>query len=89
LKNGARFKIWTDFSVPANLNASVCAELDVNEDASTATTPIPVLTATEERNEARNWRTVIISGEEKRVDMKVIEPYKRVSQVPAMLDLQI
>ena len=40
---------------------------------------IPELTAAEERSEARHWRTVTVAGEERRIDMKVIEPYKRVS----------
>lgn len=39
---------------------------------------IPELTAAEERSEARHWRTVTVAGEERRIDMKVIEPYKRV-----------
>jgi len=44
-----------------------------------APVPIPELSAAEERNEARSWRSVVISGLERRIDMKVIEPYKRVS----------
>ncbi|KAE8742694.1 hypothetical protein FOCC_FOCC011726 [Frankliniella occidentalis] len=39
---------------------------------------IPELTAAEERSEARHWRTVTVAGDERRIDMKVIEPYKRV-----------
>jgi prune family protein 2 len=41
--------------------------------------PIPELSATEERTEARSWRSVVVAGLERRIDMKVIEPYKRVS----------
>jgi len=44
-----------------------------------APVPIPELSAAEERNEARSWRSVVIAGLERRIDMKVIEPYKRVS----------
>jgi hypothetical protein len=44
-----------------------------------APVPIPELSAAEERAEARSWRSVIVAGLERRIDMKVIEPYKRVS----------
>jgi hypothetical protein len=44
-----------------------------------ARVPIPELSATEERAEARSWRSVVVGGMERRIDMKVIEPYKRVS----------
>jgi prune family protein 2 len=40
--------------------------------------PIPELSAAEERSEARSWRSVVVAGLERRIDMKVIEPYKRV-----------
>ncbi|XP_063227835.1 uncharacterized protein LOC134533943 isoform X2 [Bacillus rossius redtenbacheri] len=40
--------------------------------------PIPELSAAEEKAEARNWRSCVIAGLERRIDMKVIEPYKRV-----------
>ncbi|XP_075224606.1 protein prune homolog 2 [Lycorma delicatula] len=39
---------------------------------------IPELTAEEERNEARNWQPCTVAGMERRIDMKVIEPFKRV-----------
>jgi hypothetical protein len=41
--------------------------------------PIPELSATEEQSEARSWRSIVVAGLERRIDMKVIEPYKRVS----------
>jgi hypothetical protein len=44
-----------------------------------ARVPIPELSAKEERAEARSWRSVVVAGLERRIDMKVIEPYKRVS----------
>lgn len=50
------------------------------DDADATPEAIPELTAVEERNEARHWRTVTVAGEERRIDMKVIEPYKRVSK---------
>ncbi|XP_038626024.1 protein prune homolog 2 isoform X2 [Tachyglossus aculeatus] len=39
---------------------------------------IPEYTAEEEREDNRLWRTVVIGEQEQRIDMKVIEPYKRV-----------
>lgn len=40
--------------------------------------PIPEYTAEEEREDSRCWKKVNVAGSEKRIDMKVIEPYKRV-----------
>ncbi|XP_045617952.1 protein prune homolog 2 isoform X2 [Procambarus clarkii] len=40
--------------------------------------PLPEYTATQEATEERSWRSVVISGIERRIDMKVIEPYKKV-----------
>lgn len=40
--------------------------------------PIPELTAEEERSESRNWQHCTVAGMERRIDMKVIEPFKRV-----------
>ncbi|XP_050716519.1 protein prune homolog 2-like isoform X2 [Eriocheir sinensis] len=40
--------------------------------------PLPEYTATQETTEERSWRSVVISGIERRIDMKVIEPYKKV-----------
>ncbi|XP_066037891.1 protein prune homolog 2 isoform X2 [Chamaea fasciata] len=39
---------------------------------------IPEYTAEEEREDNRLWRTVVIGEQEHRIDMKVIEPYKKV-----------
>ncbi|KAJ7335560.1 hypothetical protein JRQ81_013501 [Phrynocephalus forsythii] len=39
---------------------------------------IPEYTAEEEREDNRLWRTVVIGNQEQRIDMKVIEPYKKV-----------
>ncbi|XP_036595190.1 protein prune homolog 2 [Trichosurus vulpecula] len=39
---------------------------------------IPEYTAEEEREDNRLWRTIVIGEQEQRIDMKVIEPYKRV-----------
>nr|CAD7393810.1 unnamed protein product [Timema cristinae] len=40
--------------------------------------PIPELSAAEEIAEARSWRNCVVAGQERHIDMKVIEPYKRV-----------
>jgi len=39
---------------------------------------IPEISAQEEKDEERNWRAVVISGLERKIDLKVIEPYKKV-----------
>ncbi|CAN0320051.1 unnamed protein product [Bubo scandiacus] len=39
---------------------------------------IPEYTAEEEREDNRLWRTVVIGEQEQRIDMKVVEPYRRV-----------
>uniref|UniRef100_A0A8C8SWZ0 Protein prune homolog 2 n=1 Tax=Pelusios castaneus TaxID=367368 RepID=A0A8C8SWZ0_9SAUR len=39
---------------------------------------IPEYTAEEEREDNRLWRTVVVGEQEQRIDMKVIEPYKKV-----------
>jgi len=39
---------------------------------------IPVLTAKEEAEESRAWRTFSFAGENKQIDLRVLEPYKRV-----------
>lgn len=49
-----------------------------NKDAGQETESIPEYTAEEEREDNRLWRTVVIGEQEQRIDMKVIEPYKRV-----------
>lgn len=39
---------------------------------------IPETSAQEEKDEERNWRSVVIMGLERKIDLKVIEPYKKV-----------
>lgn len=39
---------------------------------------IPELTVQEERSDLRNWKACTIGGIKRQIDMKVIEPYKRV-----------
>ena len=40
--------------------------------------PIPEYSAREEFEDERSWRTVTIGDRSFRIDMKVIEPYKKV-----------
>lgn len=39
---------------------------------------IPEMSAAEEYDEDRSWRMCYIAGIERRIDLKVIEPYKKV-----------
>uniref|UniRef100_A0A8C8ZUZ0 Protein prune homolog 2 n=1 Tax=Prolemur simus TaxID=1328070 RepID=A0A8C8ZUZ0_PROSS len=49
-----------------------------NKDSGPESESIPEYTAAEEREDNRLWRTVVIGEQEQRIDMKVIEPYRRV-----------
>jgi len=40
---------------------------------------IPETSVPEEKDEERNWRSVVIMGLERKIDLKVIEPYKKVT----------
>ena len=40
--------------------------------------PIPEYTASEELSDEKNWRSVTIGDKNFKIDMKVIEPYKKV-----------
>ncbi|CAH2010810.1 unnamed protein product [Acanthoscelides obtectus] len=52
---------------------------NTEEPASSPTEPIEPLSAAEERRHARHWqRAVLPGGEQRTIDMRVIEPYKRV-----------
>ncbi|XP_066113149.1 protein prune homolog 2 isoform X1 [Saccopteryx bilineata] len=51
---------------------------DLNKDSGQESESIPEYTAEEEREDNRLWRTVVIGEQEQRIDMKVIEPYRRV-----------
>nr|XP_060618155.1 protein prune homolog 2 isoform X2 [Anolis sagrei ordinatus] len=48
---------------------------EISQEASDS---IPEYTAEEEREDNRLWRTVVIGDQEQRIDMKAIEPYKKV-----------
>ncbi|XP_075415656.1 protein prune homolog 2 [Tenrec ecaudatus] len=49
-----------------------------NRDSARESESIPEYTAEEEREDNRLWRTVVIGDQEQRIDMKAIEPYRRV-----------
>ncbi|KAM9641800.1 protein prune homolog 2 isoform 3-T4 [Trichechus inunguis] len=53
-------------------------DLTANKDSGQESESIPEYTAEEEREDNRLWRTVVIGEQEQRIDMKVIEPYRRV-----------
>ncbi|GIY26835.1 protein prune homolog 2 [Caerostris extrusa] len=40
--------------------------------------PIPELSAAEEFEEERSWKSCTVNGEDRKIDMKVIEPYRKV-----------
>ena len=40
--------------------------------------PIPEYTAKEEMEDRKNWRKVVIGGKEHTLDMRAINPYKKV-----------
>ncbi|XP_045144538.1 protein prune homolog 2 isoform X3 [Echinops telfairi] len=49
-----------------------------SKESAQASESIPEYTAEEEREDNRLWRTVVIGDQEQRIDMKAIEPYRRV-----------
>lgn len=55
-----------------DLENSILEQLNISDD------DIQELSAQEEREESRRWKIAMVNGVEKRIDMKVIEPYKRV-----------
>lgn len=61
---------------PDELEDSILEQLDNSPTSPTDVEPIPELTAEEERNESRNWQRCNVAGVERRIDMKVIDPYK-------------
>ena len=60
------------------LCASLPESSTANKDSGQESESIPEYTAEEEREDNRLWRTVVIGEQEQRIDMKVIEPYRRV-----------
>ncbi|XP_068220699.1 protein prune homolog 2-like isoform X6 [Palaemon carinicauda] len=63
-----------DIDTPDELEESIMERLGPQPSID----PVPEYTATQEASEERSWRSVVISGIERRIDMKVIEPYKKV-----------
>ena len=65
--NVRKVKVWTSsFSGDRSSTRSGAVE------------PIPEYSAKEEFDDAKAWRTVNVGDRELRIDMKVIEPYKKV-----------
>lgn len=42
------------------------------------TEPIPEYSAEDEFQDAKHWRGIEINGKQRKIDLKVIEPYKKV-----------
>lgn len=52
---------------------------DLMEEPNSPTQKIPTYTAEDERRNSRNWQKItLLNGKTREIDMKVIEPYKRV-----------
>lgn len=61
---------------PDELEDSILEQLGNSSTSPAEVEPIPELTAEEERNECRSWKKCNVAGIERRIDMKVIDPYK-------------
>ncbi|XP_070393288.1 protein prune homolog 2-like isoform X2 [Dermacentor albipictus] len=62
-----------DIETPDELGDSV-----LERDDSTLSDSIPEMSAREEYAEERSWKTCNVGGVERKIDMRVIEPYKKV-----------
>nr|XP_050034246.1 exopolyphosphatase PRUNE1-like isoform X4 [Dermacentor andersoni] len=62
-----------DIETPDELGDSV-----LGRDDSTLSDSIPEMSAREEYAEERSWKTCNVGGVERKIDMRVIEPYKKV-----------
>ncbi|KAK9502636.1 hypothetical protein O3M35_011368 [Rhynocoris fuscipes] len=72
-------KITIDKDLLSSLTELDSPDEDLDEDQILGhMEPLPEYTADEERQDVRGWRKVILGGSEREIDMKVIEPYKRV-----------
>lgn len=70
-------QLWRSCSISSAL-CSFPEDPTANKDSGQESESIPEYTAEEEREDNRLWRTVVIGEQEQRIDMKVIEPYRRV-----------
>ncbi|GFQ88421.1 protein prune homolog 2 [Trichonephila clavata] len=64
-------------------DAATIEDLDDNSDCdsdldSPLSDPIPEMSAAEEFEEERSWKSCNVNGEDRKIDMKVIEPYRKV-----------
>ncbi|XP_015912185.1 protein prune homolog 2 isoform X2 [Parasteatoda tepidariorum] len=53
-------------------------EIDGFSDSSFGSDRIPEMSAAEELEEERSWKSCVVNGEDRKIDMKVIEPYRKV-----------
>ncbi|CAL4119891.1 unnamed protein product, partial [Meganyctiphanes norvegica] len=65
-----------DIDTPDELEESIMERL--GPDPEPPVEPVPEYTASQEAQEERAWKSTVIAGIERRIDMKVIEPYKKV-----------
>ncbi|KAL1451025.1 hypothetical protein WDU94_003321 [Cyamophila willieti] len=70
-------ELLTPSNADDDIENSILEQLNLSEDDDDVES-IQELSAKEEREESRKWKICIVNGVEKRIDMKVIEPYKRV-----------
>nr|XP_042910263.1 protein prune homolog 2 isoform X4 [Parasteatoda tepidariorum] len=63
----------------------MCDEIDEQDidigiisDSSFGSDRIPEMSAAEELEEERSWKSCVVNGEDRKIDMKVIEPYRKV-----------
>ncbi|MCL4147299.1 UNVERIFIED_CONTAM: hypothetical protein GTU68_021866 [Idotea baltica] len=61
-----------DIDTPDELEESIMPQVEAQPEASTSTS------TSKEGKDEKSWRAVVLSGIERRIDMKVIEPYKKV-----------
>uniref|UniRef100_A0A8D9A010 Protein prune homolog 2 n=1 Tax=Cacopsylla melanoneura TaxID=428564 RepID=A0A8D9A010_9HEMI len=70
-------ELLTPSNADDDLENSILEQLYLSDDDDDVES-IQELSAKEEREESRKWKICMVNGVEKRIDMKVIEPYKRV-----------
>ncbi|KAJ8311358.1 hypothetical protein KUTeg_010713 [Tegillarca granosa] len=73
----------TDSSDDDDDDASTCSDDSTKNKPNdtpitTPSQPIPEFTAEEEYKEAKHWRGVEVGGKQRKIDLRVIEPYKKV-----------
>ncbi|XP_067654227.1 uncharacterized protein [Haliotis asinina] len=71
-----------DLDTPSDLEEGDLGELEWENDTPVLSPddidPIPEYTEQEEKHDARHWKTVTVGDKQYKIDLKVIEPYKKV-----------